>query len=636
MADNVGESRKIGIVKSKFNSNMNVFHYGRNELISRVESKIYRLRKLISIIEEPSSDGNGNVRPDIRYGGFSPEILKSLLEDCTEEEKMLLYELMELVEKDNPYNSSQFRNDISASINVIASFDSDEDVAKYMAPYAEEFGAGVISKFLIGLKDDKIRQELFMKYRSGFNKNNRYNKSTYLDKVLHELAQSFESDECILEILKEIEKKKRKESIIALLHSDDKKLELMEEYGLQDSGVIIASLDSEQTKLDMLSSGINFSDTDEILMSLSSDELKLEQLELRPEMKNKGRVIASFSSNEKKAELFSTLDIKGQIEVALSMEPSEETDRIIKNLLTRVGNKEDRDLRYGWATEVYAHQFYGRFDFWDFMKHKNYSINSKKSNDKNYSDDDYDKTVIDYIQASLVTKLSSDQVKDQVIEENPNTLGKSKFLGYMLASYESDDKKYAYIESYKQLNQEDYDIFTTSRQQDVVSRSLSKDKERSKSESIVHELKYTLGKFYSQILSVVKERLDNSRYSDEIERDNLYESLKCINKKHMKYVNGDTSIRQLKELKDRNAKESKTINSPTKKNRGKKRRLQRAEAKEKYRRTLIEKGEKTKARKLADKKAELDALKEKEVEAKKLYERYKAQVDKDKDENIKD
>ena len=51
MADNVGESRKIGIVKSKFNSNMNVFHYGRNELISRVESKIYRLRKLISIIE---------------------------------------------------------------------------------------------------------------------------------------------------------------------------------------------------------------------------------------------------------------------------------------------------------------------------------------------------------------------------------------------------------------------------------------------------------------------------------------------------------------------------------------------------------------------------------------------------------
>ena len=636
MADNVGESRKIGIVKSKFNSNMNVFHYGRNELISRVESKIYRLRKLISIIEEPSSDGNGNVRPDIRYGGFSPEILKSLLEDCTEEEKMLLYELMELVEKDNPYNSSQFRNDISASINVIASFDSDEDVAKYMAPYAEEFGAGVISKFLIGLKDDKIRQELFMKYRSGFNKNNRYNKSTYLDKVLHELAQSFESDECILEILKEIEKKKRKESIIALLHSDDKKLELMEEYGLQDSGVIIASLDSEQTKLDMLSSGINFSDTDEILMSLSSDELKLEQLELRPEMKNKGRVIASFSSNEKKAELFSTLDIKGQIEVALSMEPSEETDRIIKNLLTRVGNKEDRDLRYGWATEVYAHQFYGRFDSWDFMKHKNYSINSKKSNDKNYSDDDYDKTVIDYIQASLVTKLSSDQVKDQVIEENPNTLGKSIFLGYMLASYESDDKKYDYIESYKQLDQEDYDIFTTSRQQDVVSRSLSKDKERSKSESIVHELKYTLGKFYSQILSVVKERLDNSKYSDEIERDNLYESLKCINKKHMKYVNGDTSIRQLKELKDRNAKESKTINTPTKKNRGKKRRLQRAEAKAKYRRALIEKGEKTKTRKLADKKAELDALKEKEVEAKKLYEKYKAQVDKDKDENIKD
>ena len=104
----------------------------------------------------------------------------------------------------------------------------------------------------------------------------------------------------------------------------------------------------------------------------------------------------------------------------------------------------------------------------------------------------------------------------------------------------------------------------------------------------------------------------------------------------MKYVNGDTSIRQLKELKDRNAKESKTINTPTKKNRGKKRRLQRAEAKAKYRRALIEKGEKTKTRKLADKKAELDALKEKEVEAKKLYERYRAQVDKDKDENIKD
>ena len=634
MVDNVGESRKIGIVESKFNSNLNDFHDGRDELISMVESKIYRLRKLISIIEEPSHNGNGIVRPNISYG-FSRDILKSLLEDCTEEEKMLLNELMELVEKDDPYNHSKFSNDISASINVIASFDSDEDVAKYMEPYAEEFGADVISEFLIGLKDDNIRQELFMKYRSGFTRYNRYNKSIDLDEVLHELAQSFESDECILEILKEIEEQKREESIIALLHSDDKKLELMEEYGLQYSGVIIASLDSEQTKLDMLSSGINFSDTDEILMSLSSDELKLEQLELRPEMKNKGRVIASFSSNEKKAELFSTLDIKGQIEVALSMEPSEETDGIIKNLLTRVGNREDRDLRYGWATEVYAHQFYGRFDFWDFMKKKNDTIRSKESKDKNYSDDDYDKIVIDYIQASLVTKLSSDQVKDQVIEENSDTLGKSKFLGYMLASYESDDKKYDYIESYDQLEQEDYDIFATSRQQDFVSRSLSKDKERSKSESIVHELKYTLGKFYSQILSVVKEQLDNPRYSDGIERDNLYESLKCINKEHMKYVNGDTSIRQLKELKDRKAKESKSTNTPTKKNSGKKKRLQRTEAKAKYRRNLIEKGEKTKARKLADKKAELDALKAKEAESKKLYEEYKAYFDKGKDEQIK-
>lgn len=529
------ESRKRQLLAEKV--------YFSPKLVASVDSKKYRFEKLLEEIK-------GRKSTFVRCGMFSnyKDILESLLKDCTDEEKRLLIEIMKKVDS---HNSP--REHLSDIDTIQIALKSDEEKIKGLEPKA---GKGYaysyyLCQLLLSLESDEQRLRIFNENKSQLIEC----RSLNVNRALATIALTSHLDETKLQFLKEIKgsnntDEKYKVQIIKSLKSDDKKLELLKEIPEQYHSEIIASLGSEELKLENL------------------DGLS------RPEL-----VIASLSSDEKKLKFWTSLSLKGRIVVALSLDSDEKKIELLKE----VGTEEYKTAIREWAKEIWEDKPDAIFEY---EHEKNYYINSIKYNNSDFGEDDFEKLLLEFLQAQLIASLSCDEVKKRVIRENINILGDIQYKGYIVASYTSDEEKFAYIEdSIKNPISVSADrLFVSENQLKKVIESLSKDPESRKKESIVDTLQETLQSIDKDI------------------RDKETQQVAESDSENSKIIVND-SIRP-----------AFSTNYPVKKRYGPKRREKRKQEKAEYRRNLIEKGK----RPISELEKELEELKKIEQNTKEV------------------